>query len=62
MDIFFEKFKTIMVNFPKMKSRPVTLLSVLVLQGEGAGAGSIANGISGSIVEIRERGVGDFIS
>ena len=42
-------------------SRPVTLLSVLVLQGEG---GSIANGITGGgggIAEIRERGVGGFI-
>ena len=39
--------------------RPVTLLSVLVLKGEG---GSIGNGIEGGgIAEIRERGVGDFI-
>ena len=40
--------------------RPVTLLSVLVFQGEG---GSIVNGIAGGgggIVEIRETGVGDF--
>ena len=39
--------------------RPVTLLSVLVFQGEG---GSITNGIAGGgTAEIRERGVGDFI-